>query len=173
MKILSLREKRILWVVVGLLAVGLPAQILVFPLLESHRDLDKKILAAQIKANKYERLIQRKDALQKKYQAISFVLKNSSGAQETIVEGLSELESLARESGIRILDIRPQLLKKDSSIKETGIELKAAANMEGFIRFIYKVERSLTLFKIKKIQLTTKPGSPMLEGSFSIARLAL
>ena len=80
---------------------------------------------------------------------------------------------MARESGIRILDIRPQLLKKDSSIKETGIELKAAANMEGFIRFIYKVERSLTLFKIKKIQLTTKPGSPMLEGSFSIARLAL
>lgn len=86
---------------------------------------------------------------------------------------LSELELIAQQSGVSIIDIRPQLPKETSAYKEIYIDLRAEGSMQAFLKFIYDIENSLSLLRIKKLQLIAKPNSSILEGIFSISELSV
>jgi hypothetical protein len=79
------------------------------------------------------------------------------------------LEALAKDAGINIVDIAPQPAQDQSGKNnEVGIDLKTEGQVEGYLKFIYSMEKSLSLLRIKRFQLNVKPNSQLLEGNFSI-----
>ena len=114
-----------------------------------------------------------KAIIQGKYSKLSTNPDLSSKQSDTMMASLSELENLAKNANIRIIDIRPQTnLEASSLMREVTIDLKADGEFEGYLKFIYDLENSLSLLRIKRLQLSSKPNSQFLEASFSISRIS-
>jgi hypothetical protein len=171
-KILAKREKIILYVTVGIIMFSIIFNLFIEPNLSRNENLNKEINIARLKLNKYLKLLSQKEYIQDKYNKFSASLNLSGSGEDTFVGALSEIESLAKASNIRILDVRPQSQKILDLYKENLVELRTEGQIEGYLKFIYNMENSLSLLKIKRFQLNAKPNTAALEGNFSISQLS-
>ena len=171
LKILTGREKTIFYFTAGVIVFALAFNFLLMPLFARFSRINKEIALTRMKLVKYSWLLSQKDALMAKY-AVGVSSGNTSGQDDPLLSGLSTIEGLAQQSNIRIIDIRPDTqVKSRGQHKEALIELRAEGGAKGFFAFIYKLENSLSLLKIKKFQLSLRPGNQALEGRFTIAVL--
>lgn len=171
-KIFTKREKLIFYLTIGVIAFGLAFNFILGPLLERYQDLNREISLNYAKLKKYQRLINQKDYLQGKYSRLpETILSKDSG--NIFVSALSEIENLAKAASITIVDIRPQSQNKIEAYREALIDLRTEGTMEGYLKFIYDIENSLSLFRIKKLSLTSRANAQTLEASFSISQLVL
>lgn len=170
-KVLSKRERIILYVTLGVIIFAIGFNFLFTPILTKNEDLNKEIELTQTKLKKYLRLLSQKDYLQNKYNEFSGHLKDSLTRDfDTYLGVLSELENLTKAANIRIIDIRPQAPKSLALYKEIIVDLRTEGTMADYLKFIYTVENSLSLLRIKKFQLNAKANTSLLEGSFSISK---
>lgn len=170
-KIITKREKIILYTTIGVIIFSIGFNFLVAPLLTKNDNLNKEININRAKLTKYLRLLSQKDSIQSKYSKLSADFKVSTRQEGALVTTLSELENIAKNANIRIIDIRPQAPKSSDLYKEVIIELRTEGTMESYLDFIYTMENSLLLLRIKKIQLNAKSNTPTLEGIFSISQI--
>lgn len=173
-RVLAKRERIILYATIGVVIFAIAFNFLLAPVLTKNDNLNREINLKRAKLKKYLWLISQKEAIQSKYSKFSPAPSVSDQQQDVLVSALSELENLAKNSGIRIIDLRPQQGAKGSDLyKEILIDLRTEGSMDGYLKFIYNLENSLSLLRIKKFQLTAKPNAQVLEGSFSISQLAV
>lgn len=173
-KILTKREKLILYVTIGVIIFGIGFNFLLAPVLNKCSALNREINLTRIKLKKYRLLLSQKGNIQKKYNRFASKANLAGTNKDALVNILSELEILAKEANIRIIDIRPQSTSESSSLhKEVSIELRAEGAIDGYLKFIYNIENSLSLLRIKKFQLSAKPNAQTLEGNFSISQFSL
>lgn len=171
-RILTLREKTILYLAISVIIFSVIFNFLIIPVLKKNGALNKEIALTKTKLNKYTRLLTQKDLIQSKYNKFASRISPSLQDKGTLVSALSTLETLAQESGIRILDIRPQGSRDLELYKEILIDLKAEATLEGYLKFIYNIENSLSLLRIRRFQISAKPNTEVLEGKFSISQFS-
>ena len=166
------REKDIFYATVGVIVFSAVFNFFIVPAFKQNDTLEKGIKVNSAKLSKYVRLLSQKDAIHKKYNslAIDFNVPNKQGDNAMAI--LAELEKLAQGSNIKIVDVRPQVSEKSTgSYKEISVDLRTEGDMEGYLRFIYNLENSLTLLKIKRFQINSKSNSSLLEGTFSIFQI--
>jgi hypothetical protein len=172
-KILSKREKTIFYATVTVVFFSIVFNFLVVPVLSKNESLNKDINAAKERLQKYLYLMERRDDIRAKYNGLFVDANGSDAGEDGLISSLSELEKIAKDSNVRIIDIRPQGSSRSPSIyKEALIELKAEGMMEEYLKFTYNIENSPLLFKVKKLHLNIKPNTLSLEGSFSISRIS-
>lgn len=172
--VLTRREQLILYATLFVIGFSILFSLVILPLLNRDEALSKQIDVAQAKFTKYAALLSQKDAIQNAYNKFSQTFKVSGQEENTALSVLTELENLAKSAKINIIDIKPQTQKNIAAYyKEVLIDLKTEGTMEGYLKFIYNIENSLALLKIKKFQLNSKTNSPTLEGSFLISQSAL
>lgn len=173
-RLLSKREKVILYATVGVIIFVAVFNFLISPILTKNDNLNKEINFNQQKLKKYLWLLNQKEAIQSKHSKFVTITGISGQQEDALVGVLSELENLAKNANIRIIDLIPQQVTPRANLyKESLITLRTEGTIEGYLKFIYNLENSLSLLRIKKFQLSTKPNTPSLEGSFSISRLSL
>jgi len=173
LRVLSKREKLILFAVLGLLIFSIIFNFVIEPFLVKNENLNQEINAAKRKLRKYVYLLSQKDYIQSKYSKFSQNLKRPEEGRDIFVNALTAIEGIANVSNIRIIDIRPQNQKSQEADKEILIELKTEGRTEGYLQFLYNIENSLSLLRIKKFQLNSKANTKNLEGSFSISQPSL
>lgn len=167
-KLLSKRERIILYATIGVLIFFLGFNFLIAPLVTKVANLNKEIKLAREKLKEYRWLLSQRDYIQGAYAKSSSVFKASGEKENPLVSALSSLENLATQADIRIIDIRPQASRGSTPYRQMLIDLRTEGAMEGYLSFFYNLENSLSLLRIKKFQLTAKPNTPALEGSFTI-----
>jgi NhaP-type Na+/H+ or K+/H+ antiporter len=172
-RILTKREKIILYITIGVIIFSIIFNFLILPVLTKIGLLNKEINLTQTRLKKYTQLLSQKDYIQSKYNKFISRVGVSGRRQDTLVDALSELENLAKEANIRIIDIRPQTPGNINLYKEIIIDLRTEGTMEGYLKFIYNIENSLLLLRIKRFQLNAKPATEALEGSFSISQISV
>lgn len=173
--ILNKREKLILYTTAGVIIFAVIFNFLIAPLLNRNDNLNREVSLKKAKLKKYLWLVSQKDTIKAKYGKFAPITGSVGQQEDALVGALSELEKLARNADIRIVDLRPQTREAKGgadSYKEVFIDLRTEGTMEGYIKFIYNLENSLSLLRIKKFQLTAKPNAQVLEGSFSIFQLS-
>jgi Tfp pilus assembly protein PilO len=171
-KIITKREKIILGLAVAVVIFSITFNLLE-PFFSRFGDLHKQTLLYKTKLKKYLRLLSQKELIETKYAKISSVGRQLNQGEDIFVSALSEIDNLAKDAGISITDIRPQNQKSAGLYKEALIDLRTEGTMQGHLKFIYRIENSLFLFKIKAFVLNAKSNSQALEGSFSISQLVL
>ncbi|MFH1458637.1 MAG: hypothetical protein ABIG31_05715 [Candidatus Omnitrophota bacterium] len=172
-KIISKRERIVFIVTLGVVVFSIVFTFLIGPLLKRAQILNKEIQRARLKLKKYVRLLNHEAQIKDKYAQFASRQHLSVKAEDAAVSSLSILEALAKEANIRIIDIRPQAPRAVALYRETVIDLRTEGTMEGYLKFLYSIENSLTLLNIKRFQLNAKPNTQLLEGSFSISQLSL
>jgi len=167
-RVFTKREKIIFYLTIGLAIFGVLFKFLLGPMLTRNESLNKEINYNRAKFKKYLWLISQKENLQGKYKKFYQSEKISS---DITISALSELEQLGKASGVRIIDIRPEGITQGKDFyKELLIDLRTEGAMESYLKFIYEIENSISLLIIKKLKLTARPLSTLLEGSLSISQ---
>lgn len=172
LRILTKREKITLYVTIGVIIFAISFNSVIAPILTKNDNLNKEIGLVREKLKKYLWLLSQKDYIQGKFSKFSSTFKISNEQAESSFSALSELETLAKNANIKIIDIRPQTSGSLQPYREINIDLRTEGMIEGYLEFIYNLENSLSLLRIKKFQLTAKPNSQTLEGSFSISQIS-
>ena len=172
-KILTKRERTILYLTVGIIISSILVKFLIAPVFTKNNNLNQEIKFTRVKLKKYLWLISKKKSLESKFSKYISGLSATAQESDTLVSALAELENLAKAAQIRIIDIRPQAPKASNLYKEIAIDIRAEGTMENYLKFIYDIENSLALLRIKRMQLNSKPNTPLLEGTFSITQLSL
>lgn len=167
-KILNKRERLFLYITIIVVIFSIGFNLMVAPLLQKNDALNREIHLNKAKLNKYTRLLSQKEYIQNKYSQFISGANLSEERQNRLVSALSELENLAKAANIRIIDLRPESQGDINLDKEISIDLRTEGTMEGYLKFIYDIENSLSLLKIKRFQLNAKPHTPVLEGLFVI-----
>ncbi len=157
----------ILWLTVAVVISAVSFNFLSETVFKKNEALNKEISVTRVKLKKYLWLLAHKEGIQNKYKQFSSVTElTPETKKDTLVTVLSELETIAQGSNIRILDLRPQGQKE----LEALVDLRTEGSIEDYLKFIYNIENSLSLLRIKRLQLNAKPNSQTLEGNFSISR---
>lgn len=169
-KMLSTREKILAIAAIGIVVLVAAFNLFIAPVIAKANTLNKEIALAKLKSAKYSRLLSQKGQLQAKYGALLNSPDNTAAsAPDASVSILSELEKIARNANIRIIEVRPQ----SKASREALIDLRTEGGMEAYIKFLYDVENSLSLLSIRKFQLNARPNTQVLEGVFSISQFSL
>lgn len=172
-KILTKRERLILVLTILVIITGIGFNFLITPLLNRYNSQNREINLAVLKLKKYRTLISQKNSILEKYNKYSTGDGVINAGKDPIVKVLQDLEKLASEANIRIVDIRPQTATGSFNLyKEVIVEVRTEGAMDGYLRFIYDIEHSISLLRIKKFQLSAKPSTSAIEGFFSISQIA-
>jgi len=140
----------------------------ILPALRKNDTLNKEINIIRLRLIKYAHLLSQKEIIQTKAGGLSAGLDLSGQQKDALVVILSELEGLAKNAGIRLVDVRP----KPGKAKEITVDIKTEGDMQGYLKFIYSLENSLTLLTVNKFQLSAKANSQFLEGSFTVSQIS-
>jgi len=162
-----------LYITMIIIIFSIGFNFLVAPLLQKNDTLNKEITVNGAKLKKYTRLISQKEYIQNKYSKIVSGANLSKEGQNRLVSALSELENLAKDANIRIIDLRPQSDRGADLNKEINIDLRTEGEIEEYFKFIYDIENSLSLLRIKRFQLNARPNTTLLDGSLFISQLSL
>ncbi len=172
-RLLKKRERIMLSITGAVILSGIVFNIMIIPVIKKNDNLNKEINSTRDKLKQYLILLTHKEGIQNKYRKFSTNPSLFSTKEDTLVSTLSELENLAHRSDIRIIDIRPQLPQSQTLYKEIIISVKTEGTIESHLKFIYNLEGSLLLLRVRKFQLNSLPNSSNLEGNFSISKLSI
>lgn len=162
----------LVYITSAVIIFGIFLNILILPILNKYELLNKEINVIRTRLIRYMQLLSQKQSIESQYDKFSSDIKFSDKQQDALVGVLSGLENLAKAANIRIIDVRPQSQQGGALDKEILIDFRTQGNMEGYMKFIYDIENSPLLLRIKRFHLSSKPGTQaLLEGSFSILNL--
>jgi hypothetical protein len=171
-RMLNKREQIALYSTIAVVIFSIIFNFLIAPLFSRSQGLNSQIAYTRAKIRKYLRLLKNKERINAAYNSLSASLNLPEGKQQAIVSVLGELENFAKSSGVYITDIRPDTARV-SGRGEMAVNIKAEANMQAFLKFIYSLEKSASLIRIKKLQISSRIASPLLEGSFLVTQFAI
>jgi len=171
-RILTKRERVVLYIAIGIVMLSLGFHLVVAPVLQKNELLNQEINISKIKLKKYAWLLSQKDYIQNKYNSVAFNLNLADSEKDAIVGLLSKLENFAQGSNIRIIDIRPQSYTNIEASPGFQIDLRTEGTIENYLKFIHTIQNSPLLLKIRRVQLRIKPNTQVLEGSFSISQFS-
>lgn len=169
-RVINKREKVFLYLTIMVVIFSIGFNFLINPLLQKNDKLNKEINRNKAKLTKYTWLLSQKDYIQNKYSNLIAGVDLSAKGQDRLISVLSELENLAKTANIRIIDLRPEGGRGTGLSKEINIDLRTEGVIEDYLKFIYDIENSLALLRIKRFQLNAKPNTPLLEGVFFISQ---
>jgi len=172
LRLLTSREKWIFYAASGIIIFALLFYFVIDPVFKENYSLNREINLTRVKLRKYMQLLSQKDYILAKNNKFSLDPAFYGQTENMPMVILSELEKLAGLAGMKIVDMRQEVPLDASGAKDAVINLKTEADMEGYLKFIYDVENSLALLKIKRFQINAKPNSQVLEGTFSIVPLS-
>lgn len=154
---LSKRDKRTLLVGGILAGVLILAFVWVLPSMERIRTLDRALAAERGRLQQVRQL----------HRAILELKGQEREVQGQLERRLSEafsvasvVEGMARGSGImeQVQYLKPEMAKVSDKYREASVSLKAAeTSPEQLVEFLYRVESSEHLLRIRNLQIRTSP----------------
>ncbi len=172
-KVFSRREKVTFWLTLIVIGGSVLFNFIVLPWVNSNERLNKEIAVASARLNKYISLLGRKDEITAKLNSFSSPAQLADQRGDSTIAILSQIESIAKDSGVRIVDIRPQSgYRQEAGLTAALVDVRIEADMAGMLKFAYSVENSLVLLQISRFQISVKPNNTLLEGYFSISQLS-
>jgi hypothetical protein len=87
---------------------------------------------------------------------------------------LKEVDTLAKSSGVYVVDLKPTGTKDAGETKKYLINLNIEADMSTLVKFMYAIEDSNKLMTVEKYQISPKSkDSPTAKCSMLISKLVV
>lgn len=157
---MDLKQKNIYFlyiagVVLGCLAV---MKVIFAPFHAKLSNLSKEVVLEEARFKKGVSLIENKKTIEEEYKKYaSYFSMQGYSDEEAVASFLKEIEKVSRDSGLMILDMKPQKeAKSDKFFKQYQIKIKAETNMGQLVTFLYKLNESSLLFSVEKLTLIPK-----------------
>ena len=151
---LARREKTLL----GVCAVVVIAAILNWVV--GHRlRMRSKDIAAETKiamnyVREYRSILRSKEEVGKEFERFKRYVHKAPDNRTVADEMSTEIEALARETRVRMLDRKPQATGKWDFYEEHVVRVEVEGSMERLMKFFYRLEKSPQLLRVSRMDLT-------------------
>lgn len=156
LKHISPREKKLALAVAAVALAFVGYNFLFLPLLHMKQDMDQRIRAAEAKLLKSLRVTHQAAQINEEFDKLSPVHQFRGTDQEMISTLLRSVESLARNAGVTITDIKPRMGQENPTHKKYLIEMDTEASMPALFRLLQDLEGPQGFFTVLKMNLTPK-----------------
>jgi hypothetical protein len=171
-KLFTKREKFIATMTLAIIAIFIFFNFVFEPVLRLNTQLNKKIAVDSYRLKKYLFLLDKKEFYNEQLRKLKEVFPDFEKNGNTPVAMFSIIENMAKTSGIKVVDMRPEKGASNLANKrEFVVNVRTQGNMPEHMKFIYNLENSLLSFKIKKFSLNFDQNRKFVEGVFVVSNL--
>lgn len=171
---LSNREKRLFYFTITLILIWIVQRFAIKPIFVKWKEIDEKIAVSSLKLEKNTKIISRKERIKREYENYASSVKMEGTEEEEMAKFLTEIESLASKSSVRITDIKPRPIKRVQIFKKYIVELEAEGDISQLSKFIYDIQNSSQLLKVDKFSLGTKgAGTNLLKCHLLVSKILI
>ena len=169
---LSRKERVGLSLALAFILVAFLDRLIVSPIRNRVRQINQSIHISEKQLAHDLRNVRQKDQIEKEFEKFVGYVERSGSDEEEVAKILGEIESLARQSGIYLVDMKPQAPKDIDFYREYTIEIEVEGEMIQLTQFLHQLNISPQLLRIKKLRLTSKEeGQTGLKSSMVITKV--
>ena len=152
------REKLLVQITAAIVMVAVLYTFIIEPLISANNSIDREIMTGERRLSKNLRVLKNEDAIKSEYAKHEGLIQPAASDEEEIASMLGAIESLARVNKIDISNIRPDQVKVFEHYKEFAFELVAQAEIEMLVKFMYDLQNSGNLLRVRRLSLSPSPS---------------
>ena len=169
---LSKKEKIGLSFSFAIVSLALLDRAIVSPIRSRFQRINQAIAIGEKQLGHDLRNIRQKDQIAAEFEKYVQYVQRSGSDEEEVAKILGEIEALARQSNVYLVDMKPQTPKEVDFYKEYAVEIEAEGDMTALVRFLYQMNTSVQLLRVEKLRLNSrKSGDPVLKSSMLITKI--
>ena len=154
---LSPKEKKMLYITVGLIALTLFDRLILGPVQKESVQVEEKIASDMRQIRKNNLIIQYKDKIGKEEKDYSiFYTKKGLTSEKMISAFLSEVEDYAKEAKIILTNINPVTTEDKTGYAQFSLTIECSGNMKNIISFIYSIDSSKRPLRVLSYNIVPK-----------------
>lgn len=169
---LSRKEKIGLSLALAVMVVAFLDRLIISPIRGRISQINQNIQISEKQLAHDLRNLHQKDQIEQAFQKYVGYVERSGSDEEEVAKILGEIESLSRQSGVYLADMKPQAPKAVDFYKEYTIEIEVEGEMIPITTFLHQLNTSKQLLRIKKLRLASKEeGDKVLKSSMVITKV--
>jgi Tfp pilus assembly protein PilO len=154
---LSQKEKMVLYVACVAVGLAIFDRLLLGPIMKETKNIEERIQAQITNTKKNLTILQYKDKIINEDDAYNiFYTKKGLSQDELIAVFLSEVEVLAKASGIALTNINPVMTEEKKGFVQYSLTIECAGNMKNILDFIYGIENSKKPIRVVSYEISPK-----------------
>ncbi|MBN1405864.1 MAG: hypothetical protein JW946_05025 [Candidatus Omnitrophica bacterium] len=168
------REKAILYIAVFFVSITLLDRLIISPIFNKIKFLDKEFTDKKKAIKRNMHILSQKDRILAERDKYASLLRSLESEEEQMTAILKEIENLANEASVYLVDMKPADVKNVADTKKYTITLNCEAQVEQLADFMYKIEDSNKLLRVERYQISPKTkDSSMAKCNMFIAKIVL
>ena len=153
---LSKRERFIFYGAVFFISVMLIDRLIIYPVFHTMKSLDDEIKQRESNIKRNLHIVAQKNKITAESAEYAPLLNSFKTEEEGISSVLKEVEMLANQSSVYLVELKPGDLKKMGTSNKYIVNLICEAQLEQITEFMYNIENSSKLLTIEKYEITPK-----------------
>ena len=171
---LKKREKILLFGVGALVFIWIAYSLIIEPFHNRSQRLVKDIEISKIKLKKAAKILRQREQGSKEYGKYSARFTTKESNEEEMALILNEIETQARKSYVRIVNMKPRRVVKNDFYRTYYVDLDTEASMRNILKFIRNLKNSKLSLCVEQLTLNSRARDPsILVGKMSVSRFAL
>ena len=153
---LTKREKYITYISITIVACVFFDRIVFAPVMNKLESLNAEILIQEKKLQKLRNILLQEDLITGEYKKYAQHIKQEGSDEEAIAILLSNIEKMAKNSSVSIIDMKPAPVEKLEFYKRYTIGVEVEAKIDNLSDFIYQLEKTPQLLRVAEFRLSPK-----------------
>lgn len=169
---LSKKEKIGMSFALAFLVIAGMDRLIINPIRGRFQRVDQAIKISEKQLGHDLRNVHLKDQITEEFEKyVQYVERSGSDAEE-LKKFLGEIELLAQQSNVDLVDIKPQTPVEIDFYKEYSVEIEAEGKIADLTTFLHHINMSAQLLRVEKLRLNAKESeNKMLKSSMLITKV--
>ena len=151
------REKLLAVATISVALIAVIYNFIIEPVIGRWNTIDKKITDKEIILEKYSRILRDKNTIEKlRAKYAKYFETNKLTPEEESAAALSVIEKIARQTNVKITNIKPLSSKSYGSYNKFTFRIATEAKLDELTKFIYDLQSSDQLLKVDRMVLQAK-----------------
>jgi len=169
---LSRKEKLGLSIAFIIMGAAFLDRLVISPIRERFELIDRAVKISEKQLGHDLRNVRQKDQIASEFAKYVKYVERSGSDEEEVAKILGEIEVLARQAQVYLVDMKPQTPKEIEFYKEYSVEIEAEGNMADLTVFLHQLNVSSQLLRVEKLRLNSKrQGEAVLKSSMLITKV--
>ena len=171
---LSARERLLAAGVIFVISTVLLDRVVLGPWWKHVQEVREEIRKLEATIRTYQRLVDRKPQILAEVEVYSGYLAQAGSSSLDTAALLREIETLGRESGISLGEVKPLAPTEDDLYRQQSFEVHYTGTLEQWVRLLHMLQMSKLLFQVNRASLAAADrDAERLDGSLRLTQRVL
>jgi Tfp pilus assembly protein PilO len=151
---LSQKEKIGLSFALGVMLIACLDRLIINPIRSRFQQIEQQIRISEKQLGHDLRNVHLKEQIEEEFEKYVEYVERSGSDEEEVAKILGEIESLARQSQVYLVDVKPQTPKTIDFYKQYAVEIETEGEIDAIMTFLHHINTSRQLLRAEKLRLS-------------------